>query len=108
MNSEKNEIETGVIDQTQSKAAKVAGFTLIFAIAIVVISNYSVGFRYIVEDPAETARNMLEHETLFRFNIFCNLIYLVTLILMSTSLYVILKRVNKNFALAAVFTRFQI
>jgi len=106
MNSEKIEPITGVIDQSQRKAAIVAGFSLIFAIAIVVISNYSVGFRYIVEDPAETARNMLEHETAFRFNIFCNLIYLVTLILMSTSLYVILKPVNKNLALAAALTRF--
>lgn len=49
---------------------------------------------------------MLAHETLFRFNIICNLIYLATLILMSTSLYVILKPVNKNFALTAALTRF--
>jgi len=95
-----------VVDQSQRKAAKVAGFTFLFAIAIVVISNYSVNFRFVVPDAAETARNMMEHETLFRVNIFCNLIYLVTLIIMSTSLYVILKPVNKNFALAAAFTRF--
>ena len=94
------------IDQSQRKAAKVAGFTLIFAIAIVVISNYSVTFRFIVPNAAETARNLIAHETAFRFNIFCNLIYLVTLILMSTSLYVLLKPINKNFALVAAFTRF--
>ncbi|MBU8934358.1 MAG: DUF4386 domain-containing protein [candidate division Zixibacteria bacterium] len=93
-------------NESQHKAARIAGFTLIFAIAIVVISNYSVGFRFIVSDVAETARNMLAHETLFRFNIICNLIYLATLILMSTSLYVILKPVNKNFALTAALTRF--
>lgn len=95
-----------IIDQSQRKAAKLAGFTLIFAIAIVVISNYSVTFRFIVPNAAETARNLIAHETSFRFNIFCNLIYLVTLILMSTSLYVLLKPVNKNFALVATFTRF--
>ena len=95
-----------IIDQSQRKSAKVAGFTLIFAIAIVVISNYSVTFRFIVPDAAETARNLIAHETAFRFNIFCNLIYLVTLILMSTSLYVLLKPINKNFALVAAFTRF--
>ena len=105
MNLEKKETTIGVIDQSQQKAAKVAGFTLILAIAIVVISNYSVGFRYVVSDVAETARNMIEHETAFRFSIFCNLIYLVTLILMSTSLYVILKPANKNLALAALFFR---
>jgi len=106
MNSERIQKVPGHIDQSQRKAAKVAGFTLIFALAIVVISNYSVTFRYIVPDAAETAKNMMEYETAFRFNVFCNLIYFVTLILMSTSLYVILKPVNKNFALAAAFTRF--
>lgn len=106
MNSEKIEKVTGVIDLSQRKAAKIAGFTLIFALAIVVISNYSVTFRYIVPDAAETARNLMAHKTAFRFNIFCNLIYLLNLILMSTALYVILKPVNKNFALAAAFTRF--
>lgn len=109
MNSEKKgkfDMVSSVIDQSQQNAAKIAGFTLIFAIAIVVISNYSVTFRYIVADAAETAENIITYKRAFRFNIFCNLIYLVTLILMSTSLYVILKPVNKNFAMAAVFTRF--
>lgn len=110
MNSKKTEgieMTTSIIDQSQRKAAKVAGLTLIFAIAIVVISNYSVTFRYIIPgNVAETARNIIEHETAFRFNAFCNLIFLVTLIVMSTSFYVILKPVNKNFALVAAFTRF--
>ena len=109
MNSKKIggiEMTSNVIDQSQRKAAKVAGLTLIFAIAIVVISNYSVTFRYIIPgNVAETARNMIEHETAFRFNTFCNLIFLATLIVMSTSFYVILKPVNKNFALVAAFTR---
>ncbi len=96
---------TGVIDQSQRKAAKVAGFTFLFAIAIVVFSNYSITFRFIVPDAAETARNIIANQTLFRINIVCNLIYLVTLIVMFTSLYVILKPVNKNLALAAAFFR---
>ncbi|MCK4980338.1 MAG: DUF4386 domain-containing protein [Candidatus Delongbacteria bacterium] len=92
---------TNTILLSQRKAAIVAGLTLIFSIAIVVISNYSVNFRFIVQDVAETARNIIAHETLFRFNIFCNLIYLVTLILMSASLYEILKPINRNLAIAA-------
>jgi len=106
MNSEKIQMATGIINESQQKAAKVAGFTLIFALVIVVISNYSVTFRYIVPDAAETARNLMAHETAFRFNVFSNLIYLINLILMSTSLYLVLKPVNKNFALTAAFTRF--
>jgi hypothetical protein len=93
------------IDESQRKAAKVAGFTLLFAIAIVIISNYSVTFRFIVADAAETARNVMAHETSFRVNIVCNLIYLATLIVMSTSLHIILKPVNNNLAMATVFIR---
>lgn len=95
-----------VIDHSQRKAAKIAGFTFLFAIAIVIFSNFSINFRFIVPDEAaETARNIIANQTLFRINIVCNLIYLVTVIVMFTSLYVILKPVNKNFALAAAFFR---
>ena len=110
MNQKKTkEIEqaTGVIDWSQQKAAKVAGFTLIFAIALVIISNYSVTFRYVIPgNVLETARNIIEHETMFRINVVSNLIYIITLIFLLTSFYVILKPVNRNLALAAVFIRF--
>jgi len=108
MNSKKTEgIEIAInpIKQSQRKAAKIAGFTFLFAIAIVVFSNYSVTFRFIVPDAAETARNIIANQTLFRINIVCNLIYLVTVIVMFTSLYVILKPANKNLALTAAFFR---
>jgi len=98
---------TGIIDWSQQKAAKVAGFTLIFAIALVIISNYSVTFRYVIPgNGLETARNIIEHETMFRLNVASNLIYIITLVFLLTSFYVILKPVNKNLALVAVFIRF--
>ncbi len=110
MNSKKTEgidMTINSIDHSQQKAAKVAGFTLIFAIALVIISNYSVTFRYIIPgNVAETARNIIEYETMFRINVVSNLIYIITLIFMLTSFYVILKPVNKNLALTAVFIRF--
>ena len=94
------------IDDSQRQAAKVAGFTFLFGIALVIFSNFSINFRYIIPDEAaQTARNIIAHQTLFRVNVVCNLIYLVTLIVMFTSLYVILKPVNRSFALAAVFFR---
>lgn len=93
------------IDQSQRRAAKIVGFTFLFAIAIVVFSNFSINFRFIVPDAAETARNIIANQTLSRLNVVCNLIYLVTVIVMFTSLYVIFKRVNKNLALAAAFFR---
>ena len=94
------------IEQTQRKAAKVAGFAFLFAIAIVVFSNYSINFRLIVPDAAETARNIIANQTLLRINIVCDLIYFVIIIVMFTSLYWILKPVNRNLALVAAFCRF--
>ncbi len=109
MNSQKKgkiEMTTNAISHSQQKAAKVAGFTFLFSIAIVIFSNYSVNFRFIIPDNAvDTAKNIMAHETLFRINIVSNLIYLITLVVMFTSLYVILKPVNKNLALTSIFFR---
>jgi len=94
------------IDESQRNAAKVAGFTFLSAMAIVVFANYGISFRLSVPgNAAETARNIIAHETLFRLNIACNLIYLVNVVVLLTSLYVILKPVNRNLALVATFCR---
>lgn len=94
------------IDESQRKAAKVAGFTFLFAMAIVVLANYGISFRLSVPgNAAETARNIMAHETLFRVNIACNLIYSVAVGVLLTSLLVILKPVNRNLALVATFCR---
>lgn len=103
--TERFKVTTVGVDESQHKAAKVTGFTYLISIAIIVISNYSVTFRFIVPDAAETARNLVYHETLFRLNIVGDLIYLLNLIVMSTSLYILLKPVNKNIALATIFIR---
>ncbi len=97
---------TSTINMPQRKAARVAGFAFLFSMAIVIIANYGINFRLIVPDnAAETARNIMAHETLFRINIVCNLIYIVTIIVMLTALYVVLEPVNRNLALIAVFCR---
>jgi len=94
------------IDESQRKAARVAGFTFLFAMAIVVLANYGINFRLIVPgNAAETARNIMAHETLFRINIACNLIYVATVVALLAALYVILKPVNRNLALFAAFCR---
>jgi hypothetical protein len=94
------------IDKSRRKAARVAGFTFLFAMAIVIVANYGINFRLIIPgNTTETARNILAHETLFRINLACNLFYVVTVIVMLTTLYIILKPVNQNLALIAVFFR---
>ena len=93
-------------DESQRKAARVAGLAFLFAIAIVIVANYAVTFRFIIPgDAVETARNIMAHETLFRINIACNLIYTATLLVLLSSLYVILKPVSRNLALVAACFR---
>ncbi len=95
-----------IIDESQRKAARVVGFTFLFAMIIVVAANYGINFRLIVPgNAADTARNIMAHETLFRINIACNLIYVVNVVVLLSALYVILKPVNRNLALVAAFCR---
>lgn len=97
---------TSTIDESQRTAARVAGFTLLFAMAIVVAANYGINFRLIVPgNSVDTARNIMANETLFRVNIICNLIYVVNVLVLLSSLYVILEPANRSLALVAVFCR---
>ena len=96
----------GGIDQSQRTAARVAGFTCLFTMAIVVFANFGIHARLIVAgNAAETARNILAHERLFRIGIACGLIYGAGLVVLLTALYVILKPVNRDLALLAAFWR---
>jgi hypothetical protein len=64
------------IEPAQRGAAKVAGFTCLFAMAIVVFAHYGIYSRLIVPgNAAETARNIVAHQTLFRITVVCDLIY---------------------------------
>jgi hypothetical protein len=94
------------IDESQRNAARVAGFAFLSAMAIVVLANYGISFRLSVPgNAAETARNIMAHETLFRLNIACNLIYVINILALLTALYVTLKPVNRSLALVATFCR---
>ena len=94
------------IDESQRKAARVAGLTCLFTMAIVVFANFGIYERLIVAgDAAETARNIMAHETLFRIGIACGLIYSVGLVVLLTALYMILKPVSRGLALLAAFWR---
>jgi hypothetical protein len=94
------------ITESQRKAARVAGFTCLFMMAIVVFANFGIHERLIVAgNAADTARNIMAHETLFRINIACFLIYCIGVVVLLTALYVILKPVNQSLALLAAFFR---
>ena len=93
------------IDESQSRAAKVAGLAYLITFATVVYVNFGIHDRLIVENNAETARNILAHEQLFRIGIVGDLIYCVGVVVLLTALYVILRPVSRGLALLAAFWR---
>lgn len=94
------------IDESQRKAAKVVGFSYLFAMVTANFAEFYVHSHLIVPDnAAETARNIMAHERLWRLGIASNLLCFLTDIPLIAALYVILKRVNQNLALFAAFVR---
>jgi hypothetical protein len=94
------------IDESQRKAARVVGFAYLFAMATAVFAELYVRSRLIVPDnAAETARNIIAHERLWRLGIASYLLCLLADVALIAALYVILKRVNQNLALFAAFMR---
>jgi hypothetical protein len=94
------------IEPAQRTAAKVAGFSGLFAMAVVVFANYGLLNPLIVPGNAtETARNIVAHETQFRVAITCFLIYSASVVVLLAALYVILKPANRGLALVGALFR---
>ena len=95
------------LDECRHQAVRAAGFTLLFAMVIAVIANYGIyPFRFSIPGEAlETTRNLLAYERRFRIATVCNLLYVVNAMVLLSSLYVVLKPVNRNLALMAALCR---
>jgi hypothetical protein len=94
------------IDQAQRNAAKVAGFALLFSMVIVVFANYGLLNPLVVRgNAAETARNIMAHETQFRVTVVCFLAYSASVVVLLAALYVILRPVNRGLALVGALFR---
>ncbi|MDD5543974.1 MAG: DUF4386 domain-containing protein [Acidobacteriia bacterium] len=94
------------IEDSQRTAAKVAGFAYLISFALVVFAFYGIYARLNVPgNAAESARNIMAHERLFRFSIACDLLFCVGTVVVLTALYVILKPVNQGLTLVATFLR---
>jgi len=97
---------TNTIESSQRTAAKVAGVSLLFSMVIVVFANYVLLNPLIVRgNAAETARNIMAHETQFRIALTCFLTYSASVIVLLAALYVILKPVNQGLALVGALFR---
>ena len=94
-------------DESQQTAAKVAGFSYLLTFATVVYVNFGIHDRLIVaNNAAETARNILAHERLFRIGMVGDVTYCAGVVVLLTALYVILEPVSRGLALLAAFWRF--
>ncbi len=93
-------------DSSQRKAAKVFGFAYLPSFLLLAAINFGI-LRPMVSgpDPAQIARSILMHETLFRVGLVGIILYSVAVLVLSTSLYVVLKSVDRNLALFATFSR---
>jgi len=98
-------VSTNGLEPAQQTAAKVAGLSYLITFATVVYVNFGIHDRLLVANNAQTARNILAHERLFRIGIVGDLIYCVGVVVLLTALCVILKPVNRGLALLAAFWR---
>ncbi len=93
-------------DESQRKAAKAVGLSYLLALVPALFAEFYVSDRLIVYDnAAETARNIMANERLFRLGTAANLLVFAIDVVLITALYVVLERVNRNLALLATFYR---
>src|SRR5437773_5575840 len=94
------------IDNSQHTAARVAGVAGLLAIVLVVFGNYVLLEPLIVpRNAADTARNIIAHQTQFRLALTCFVAYGIGSVILLTALYVILAPVNRGLALAGALFR---
>jgi hypothetical protein len=94
------------INNLQRTAAKVAGVAGLLAFILVVFGNYVLLNPLIVpRNAADTARNILVHQTQFRVALICFITYGIGAIVLLAALYVVLAPVNRGLALAGALFR---
>lgn len=94
------------IDNSQRIAAKVAGVSGLLAVVIVVFGNYVLlGPLVVPGNAAETAQNIVTHQTQVRVALTCFLAYCVSVVVLLAALYVILRPVNRLLALIGALFR---
>ena len=95
------------IDNSQRTAAKIAGVSGLLAVVIIVFGNYALlGPLVVPGNAAETARNIVAHQTQLRVALICFLTYGVSVVVLLSALYVILRPVDRLLALIGALFRF--
>src|SRR5213079_2716851 len=94
------------IDNSRRTAAKVAGIAGLLAFVLVVFGNYVLLNPLIVpRNAADTARNILAHQTQFRVALTCFIAYGIGSVVLLSALYTILAPVNRSLAFTGALFR---
>lgn len=92
----------GTIDESQRNAATVVGFAYLFALPPAIFAEFYVRAQLIAfNNAAQTARNIMAHERLFRLGTASNLTVFAVDVVLIVALYVVLMPVNRTLALLA-------
>ena len=95
-----------LIDDSQRKAARLVGLSYLLAMPPALFAGFYVFSQLIVrEHAAQTVRNVMAHEGLFRLGIAANLISFLIDIALIAALYVVLAPIHRSLARFAVFVR---
>ena len=93
---------------SQNKAARLAGLLYLIAMATGLFAEFYVHFPsalVVSGDAVKTASNIMANERLYRIGIVNNVITFAIDVVLILALYVLLRPVNRNLALLAVFFR---
>jgi hypothetical protein len=94
------------MEVAQARAARLAGAMYLVTMAMAIFGESVVRGSLIVPgDVTQTAQNIIESEGLFRLGIAMDLVTVTGVLVLLWALYVLLRPVDRNLALLAVFLR---
>ena len=89
----------------QARAARLAGAMFLFVNAIGIFAEVFVRGSLLSGDVTQVAQNIIDSERLYRFSIVSDLVMLTGGLVLIWALYILLRPVNRDLALLAVFLR---
>ena len=104
--NDSNEMTNSIVDTSQKKAVKIAGFMFLF-VFIAPTLNWALVLSKlnVVDNAIATANNIMAKEFIFRMGITIELFMSVGLIILGLALYIILKPISRNLALLALLLK---
>ncbi|MFA4907252.1 MAG: DUF4386 domain-containing protein [archaeon] len=94
------------VDIPNQKVAKFAGFLFLLSLLVPLFNwTFILSKLIVTENAIDTAHNILTNEFLFRINIINEVLISAVATALAVALYIMLKSVNKNLALLALFLK---